>query len=182
MIGKAHRLKPVPQIEEADFLNRARSALDKVPRPGRDRSRATSPIGRGFTGRVRNARDANAEVVYGAFLSTPICGIVLGMKRQQAQEIFVAQRDRSNALTRPKRINPRAAARFEVLDRFPAKAGMRIERRPIQFAQTAQCTNHLPQLVNLETKENILEFGSVEIEADTIFRRGHVCGRSLRVA
>src|SRR6266852_6094500 len=53
---------------------------------------------------------------------------------------------------------------------------MAIKRVPVEFAQSAQRAHDLFQIVRLQTKEHVLKLGAVEIEADAVLSRGHVCG------
>ena len=57
---------------------------------------------------------------------------------------------------------------------------MAIKLVPVEFAQPAQRRNDLFQIIRLQTKEHVLKFGAIEIEADSVLSGGHVCARLSR--
>ncbi len=96
--------------------------------------------------------------------SAAVGGVVVGVKRNEPEEIAVAKADCPDSLTETQRVDPAALRSLEMLDRFPLKARVPIESAPIHPPKATQGGDHLLQGLGLETEENFLEFGAVEVE------------------
>ena len=96
------------------------------------------------------------------------------MKRDQSPELAVTKCDRANSLTQAKRVHLGTVWCLQVLKSFPAEARMAMEAVPVQFAQPAQGSDDLLQLVGLEVEENVLELRAVQVQANTATGGGHV--------
>src|SRR5450759_761109 len=108
--------------------------------------------------------------------SAPVCGVVIGMDGNEAEEIAFSECEGAHLVAQTERIDARTVRCLEMLDRFPLEARVPIDRTPVEFAQAAQGCDDLLQLRRLEAKEDVLELGTVEIEADPPSVGGHASG------
>ncbi len=60
-----------------------------------------------------------------------------------------------------------------MLDGLPTVAGVSIQVVPVQFAEASEGGDDLLQLAKLETKEDVLKLGAVEVQADATTYGGH---------
>ena len=108
-----------------------------------------------------------------------IGGIVVGMERNQSKKVTIPERDRANALTESKRIHLCSVGCCEMLDEFPLKICMPIQRVPVQLPQAPQRSNDLLEVDDLKAEEHFLKLGAIEIQADTATGVGHECVRRV---
>jgi hypothetical protein len=82
-----------------------------------------------------DADPPRGELTFGLFAL--VRRIMFWVKRGEPQEISVPDTDGANPLTQTERADLRAAD-FQMLDRFPAKAGVSVQAVPIEFTQTTK--------------------------------------------
>src|SRR5574341_1305128 len=110
-------------------------------------------------------------------LSALVGRIVIGVQRDQPEEVTVAVGDGAHLLAQAQGIHSRAVRSLEVLDRFPAEPCMSVEAGPVELAEAPQRRDDLFQLRQLEPEEDILELGAVEVQANPARRAGHASVR-----
>lgn len=129
------------------------------------RPRASRPYPLAFDGRLQSTqpRQLSRSTGLTADPLSLIGGIVVGMERNQSKKVTIPKRDRANSLTESKRIHLCSVGCFEVLDEFPLKTCMPIQRVPVQLPQPPQRSNDLLEVDDLKAEEHILKLGAIEI-------------------
>src|SRR3990172_4497547 len=70
-----------------------------------------------------------------------------------------------------------AVGSLEMLNRFPTIATVSVQGVPVQLAHATKGRDNLLQLAQLEAEEDVLEFGTVEVQPDAITCGGHARAR-----
>ena len=103
--------------------------------------------------------------------------IMLGVKRDQPQEITLPECQCADSLAEPQGIHLRPMGRREVLNSLPVKALMPIESVPVELAQTVERGSELFQFGRLQPEKDLLKCRAIKVQANAI-RPGHA-GASL---
>ena len=95
------------------------------------------------------------------------------MERSQTQEITVAKRNCANSLTQSQRVHLYTVGSFDMLDQFPLKTRVPMERIPVQLAQPSEGGDNLLEIRDLQAKKHLLELGAVQVQTDATIGGGH---------
>ena len=102
---------------------------------------------------------------------------MIGVKGYEPQEIAFPESDRAYSLAESQRIDLPTAPNLEMFDRFPLKACVAVQRIPIEIPQSTECIHDLFEIVSAQANQHVLKLRTVEIQADAVLSRGHVCVR-----